>query len=146
MKNTYHNLEGFKRKSLQMGSVLGIPIRDQFKDIVDAARVSQIHGKALHRRDVAACAAALGSVVGIPIGCYVAFRDQFKDIVEGCRDAARVSRNAARRAKRNAARRRTMSLFNRKELRCLGVARLELLYRICVVAFNGFRKCQMTIK
>ena len=87
MKNTYHNLEGFKRKSLQMGSVLGIPIRDQFKDIVDAARVSQIHGKALHRRDVAACAGALGSVVGIPIGCYVAFRDQFKDIV----DAARVS-------------------------------------------------------
>jgi hypothetical protein len=46
MKNTYHNLEGFKRKSLQMGSVLGIPIRDQFKDIVDAASVSQIHGKA----------------------------------------------------------------------------------------------------
>ena len=51
MKNTYyksaiHNLEGFKRKSLQMGSVLGIPIRDQFKDIVDAARVSQIHSEA----------------------------------------------------------------------------------------------------
>lgn len=43
MKDTYHNLEGFKRKSLQMGSVLGIPIRDQFKDIVDAVLVSQWH-------------------------------------------------------------------------------------------------------
>jgi hypothetical protein len=99
VKNTYHNLEGFKRKSLQMGSVLGIPIRDQFKDIVDAVR---------------------------------------------------VSRNAARRAKRNAARRWTIYQINRKALRCLGVARLELLYRITVVAYecniSGFRKCQMTIK